>query len=143
MGAAGGGKRSRSRGRVRRGISSRSRSRNSDARGADDGKESGPASIKPAEKLEPRRLAAVARLRRRLERKRQIHKLDGQGDLRALHVRVGLVAKLQGQHGRGRYDRLVRHRQLEGFGRRGFGLLGHDAVVDREGLPAVESTNVS
>ena len=51
-----GAKRSSSRGR--RGISSRSRSRGSDASGAGSGKESGPASTQPAEKREPRRLAA-------------------------------------------------------------------------------------
>jgi hypothetical protein len=137
-----GAKRSSSRGsHVCRSISSRSRSRGSNARGAGSGKESVPASTQPAEKLEPRRLAAVARLRRRLERKRLVHKLDGQGDLHALHDRVELVAELQGQRGRGHHHRLVRRRQLEGLGRRGFGLLGHDAVVDGEGLPAVASVS--
>ena len=54
MGAAGGGERSGSRGsHVRHGIISSSRSRSSNARGACSGKESGPASSQPAEKLEP------------------------------------------------------------------------------------------
>ena len=135
-------KRSSSRGgHVRRGISGRSRNRGSNARGAGSWNESEPARAQPAEKGEPRRFAAVAQLRRRLERKRHVHKLDGQGDLHALHDRVGLVAELQGQRGRGHHHRLVRRRQLEGLGRRGFGLLGHDAVVDGEGLPAVASVS--
>jgi hypothetical protein len=83
-------------GRIRRSISSRRRSRGSDARGAGSGNESGPASNQPAEKIEPRHLAAVARLRRRVERKRHVDKLDRKVDVRALHGGVGLVAKLQG-----------------------------------------------